>query len=483
MGDIRTPDLSRFVFGKVQPQAIPLEEAVLGALMLDREALPLVMDILRPDSFYLEAHQHIYRAIIRLFERSNPVDLLTVTEELKKAGELDKIGGGYYLVELSNRVASAANIEYHARIIAQKAVQRRLISICTETLRDAYEDTTDVLALLDKFQTAAFGVQGEISAETSEIPVSMSQSLMEALAEIERASKGETGYTTGIQSVDRESGGYFKGEMTCIAARPGVGKTEYALNGAIENAKAGRKVWFVSLEMTGPQLVKRVLSKVSGVTVGEMRRGTVTDGGWSSLQTAGESLISLPISFCGFKTPQRLYAAVRKAVAKGNLDLLFVDYLQLMEVDGGGRNQNREQEVSNISRTLKRISRDFQIPVIALSQLNRAVESRASKQPELHDLRESGAVEQDCDVVKFLYRPEMHDIFEMSFDGENVSTKGKCFVYSRKNRHDGQFRCLVGFENGHFADVPEPTQFPSAQPFDGSTITAARPSTNEDIPF
>jgi replicative DNA helicase len=450
--------------------------------MLDREAFGSVCDILRPESFYTDAHQHIYRAVHEISASGDPVDLLTVTERLKASGNLDKVGGGYYLVELSNRVASAANIEYHARIIAQKAAQRNLISVCTETLRKAYEDTVDVFELLDQFQTAAFSVQGEIAAETSEIPVSMSQSLMAALAEIERAQKGETGYTTGLASVDRESGGYFKGEMTCIAARPGVGKTEYALGGAIENAKLGHKVWFVSLEMTGPQLVKRLLSKASGVTVGEMRRGTLTDGGWASLQSAGEGLMSLPISFCGFKTPQRLYAAVRKAVAKGNLDILFVDYLQLMEVDGGGRNQNREQEVSNISRTLKRISRDFQIPVIALSQLNRAVESRASKQPELHDLRESGAVEQDCDVVKFLYRPEMHEIFEMSFEGENVSTKGKCFVYSRKNRHDGQFRCLVGFENGHFCENAEATQFPVSD-FNPSAVPAKPRDQSEDIPF
>lgn len=483
MGDVRTSaSLEDFVFGKLQPQAVPLEEAVLGAIMLDRESLPIVSEVLRPDSFYKDAHQLIYGSAMSLFLAGNPVDLLTVTEHLKQSGLLERAGGGYYLVELSNRVASAANIEYHARIIAQKAVQRRLISLCTETIRDAYEDTTDVFSLLDRFQSAAFGVQGDIFVEASETPVPMSQSLMGALREIELASKGETGRTTGLRSVDRDSGGYFKGELTCIAARPGVGKTEYALNGAIENAKAGAKVWFVSLEMTGPQLVKRLLSKVSGVTVGEMRRGAVTDGGWKSLQSAGDALVSLPISFCGFKTPQRLYAAVRKAVAKGSLDILFVDYLQLMEVEGGGRNQNREQEVSNISRTLKRIAMDFQIPVVALSQLNRAVEARASRQPELHDLRESGAVEQDCDVVKFLYRPEMHEIFEMDFEGESVSTKGKCFVYSRKNRHDSQFRRLVNFENGHFYDAPEPTQFPVTG-FNPSAVPPPHRDSGQDVPF
>lgn len=216
--------LSNFVFGKVQPQAVPLEEAVLGALMLDREALPMVMDILRPESFYLEGHQHIYRAIIRLFERSNPVDLLTVTEELKKAGELDKVGGGYYLVELSNRVASAANIEYHARIIAQKHIQRELIGVSTRTIRDAYEDTTDVFNLLDEAEKGLFAITQNNLSRSYESMGSLSSKVLKQIEELSKKEDGLTGVPTGFTDLDRLTSGWQPSDLIILAARPGMGK-------------------------------------------------------------------------------------------------------------------------------------------------------------------------------------------------------------------------------------------------------------------
>jgi replicative DNA helicase len=216
--------LSNFVFGKVQPQAVPLEEAVLGALMLDREALPMVMDILRPESFYLEGHQHIYRAVIRLFERSNPVDLLTVTEELKKAGELDKIGGGYYLVELSNRVASAANIEYHARIIAQKHIQRELIGVSTRTIRDAYEDTTDVFNLLDEAEKGLFAITQNNLSRSYESMGSLSSKVLKQIEELSKKEDGLTGVPTGFTDLDRLTSGWQPSDLIILAARPGMGK-------------------------------------------------------------------------------------------------------------------------------------------------------------------------------------------------------------------------------------------------------------------
>jgi len=217
-------NLSNFVFGKVQPQAVPLEEAVLGALMLDREALPMVMDTLRPESFYLEAHQHIYRAVIRLFERSNPVDLLTVTEELKKAGELDHIGGGYYLVELSNRVASAANIEYHARIIAQKHIQRELIGVSTRTIRDAYEDTTDVFNLLDEAEKGLFAITQNNLSRSYESMGSLSSKVLKQIEELSKKEDGLTGVPTGFTDLDRLTSGWQPSDLIIIAARPGMGK-------------------------------------------------------------------------------------------------------------------------------------------------------------------------------------------------------------------------------------------------------------------
>jgi replicative DNA helicase len=216
--------LSNFVFGKVQPQAVPLEEAVLGALMLDREALPMVMDTLRPESFYLEGHQQIYRAIIRLFERSNPVDLLTVTEELKKAGDLEKIGGGYYLVELSNRVASAANIEYHARIIAQKHIQRELISVSTRTIRDAYEDTTDVFNLLDEAEKGLFAITQNNLSRSYESMGSLSSKVLKQIEELSKKEDGLTGVPTGFTDLDRLTSGWQPSDLIIVAARPGMGK-------------------------------------------------------------------------------------------------------------------------------------------------------------------------------------------------------------------------------------------------------------------
>lgn len=235
--------LSNFVFGKVQPQAVPLEEAVLGALMLDREALPMVMDTLRPESFYLESHQQIYRAIIRLFERSNPVDLLTVTEELKKAGELDKIGGGYYLVELSNRVASAANIEYHARIIAQKHIQRELIGVSTRTIRDAYEDTTDVFNLLDEAEKGLFAITQNNLSRSYESMGSLSSKVLKQIEELSKKEDGLTGVPTGFTDLDRLTSGWQPSDLIIVAARPGMGKclgkgTKVLMyNGSLQNVE------------------------------------------------------------------------------------------------------------------------------------------------------------------------------------------------------------------------------------------------------
>jgi replicative DNA helicase len=259
--------LSNYVFGKVQPQAIPLEEAVLGALMLDREALPMVMDILRPESFYLEAHQHIYRAIIKLFERSNPVDLLTVTEEMRKSGDLDKVGGGYYLVELSHRVASAANIEYHARIIAQKHIQRELISVSTRTIRDAYEDTTDVFTLLDDAEKGLFGITQNNLSRSYESMGTLSSRVLKQIEELAGKTDGLTGVPTGFTDLDRITSGWQPSDLVIIAARPGMGKclgkgTRVLMyNGSLKNVE---DIIAGDLLMGDDSTARRVLSTAQG---------------------------------------------------------------------------------------------------------------------------------------------------------------------------------------------------------------------------
>ncbi|MBL7825942.1 MAG: replicative DNA helicase [Saprospiraceae bacterium] len=396
--------LSNFVFGKVQPQALQLEEAVLGALMLDRDALPLVMDILRPESFYKEGHQMIYRAVVRLFERSNPVDLLTVTEELKKSGELDKAGGAYYLVELTHRVASAANIEYHARIIAQKHIQRELIHVSTNVIRDAYEDTTDVFNLLDDAEKGLFAITQNNLSRSYESMGTLSAKVLKQIEEMTLKGDGLTGVPTGFTDLDRLTSGWQPSDLIIIAARPGMGKTSMVLAVALNAARDFNKgVALFSLEMASTQLVQRLISMEAEISGSKMRNGKLEDYEWQQLQTTVERLSSVPIFIDD--TPAinifELRAKCRRLKQQYDIQLVVIDYLQLMtgvsEGKGGG---NREQEIASISRALKSLAKEINVPVIALSQLSRAVEMRGgSKRPQLSDLRESGCLTADTLLV------------------------------------------------------------------------------------
>lgn len=471
--------LSSFVFGKVQPQAISLEEAVLGALMLDREALPLVMDILRPESFYLEAHQHIYRAVVRLFERSNPVDLLTVTEELKKSGELDKVGGGYYLVELSNRVASAANIEYHARIIAQKHIQRELISVSTRTIRDAYEDTTDVFNLLDEAEKGLFAITQNNLSRSYESMGSLSSKVLKQIEQISQKSDGLTGVPSGFTDLDRLTSGWQPSDMIIVAARPGMGKTAMVLAIALNAARDFNKgVALFSLEMASTQLVQRLISMESEIPASKFRNGRLEDYEWEQLKTTVERLNSVPIFIDD--TPAinifELRAKCRRLKMQHDIQLIIIDYLQLMTgASDGNKGGNREQEIASISRALKSLAKELNVPVIALSQLSRAVEVRGgSKRPQLSDLRESGSIEQDADIVSFIYRPEYYQIFE---DEQGQSLKGIAEFIVAKHRHGALDTIRLKFTDtfAKFSNLDDPT-FPSV---------IARPSkmNDEDIPF
>ena len=386
-------NLSNYVFGKVQPQALPLEEAVLGALMLDREALPIVMDILRPESFYLESHQHIYRAIIKLFERSNPVDILTVTEELRKSGDLEKIGGGYYLVELTNRIASAANIEYHARIIAQKQIQRELISVSTKTIRDAYEDTTDVFNLLDEAEKGLFAITQNNLSRTFETMSTLSSRVLKQVEELSRKADGLTGVPTGFTDLDRLTSGWQPSDLIILAARPGMGKTSLVLAMTLNAAKDFQKpVALFSLEMANTQLVQRLISMEAEIPGSKMRNGKLEEYEWQQLQTTVERLSSVPVFIDD--TPGinifELRAKCRRLKMQHDIQLVIIDYLQLMTgASENNKNANREQEIAGISRALKNMAKELAVPVIALSQLSRAVETRGgSKRPQLSDLRE-----------------------------------------------------------------------------------------------
>ncbi|MGB1216534.1 MAG: replicative DNA helicase [Saprospiraceae bacterium] len=430
-------ELSEFVFGKVPPQAIPLEEAVLGALMLDKDALPVVMDIVRSDSFYSDGHKAIYKAILQLFEKSQPVDMLTVTEELRKAGELDKIGGAYYLVELTNRIASAANIEYHARIIAQKHIQRELIRVSTKIIKDSYEETTDVFQLLDDAEQGLFSITEQNLSRGYEGMSSLLSKFQKQMEELVDKEDGLTGVPTGFTDLDRLTSGWQKSDLIIVAARPGMGKTSFTLALAKNAAMDfGKGVALFSLEMSNVQLVQRLVSLEAEIAGSKMRNGKLEDYEWQQLHSTIEKMGDVPIFIDD--TPGinifELRAKCRRLKMQHDIQLIIIDYLQLMSGKAdGAKGGNREQEISAISRGLKGLAKELNVPVIALSQLSRAVETRGgSKRPMLSDLRESGAIEQDADIVSFIYRPGYYGIDE---DAEGNSLKGIAEVIVAKHRN------------------------------------------------
>lgn len=432
-----TPMPQGLEHGKLPPQAVDLEEAVLGALMLEKEAVNAAIDILQPKSFYKEAHQKIFAVILSLFQNSEPVDILTVTNELKQNGELELVGGPYYITQLTNRVASAANIEYHARIIAQKYIQRELIRISSDIITDAYDETTDVFSLLDKAESSLFSVaEGNIRKNYE----SMSDLIRESMKQIEEAKGQETGVTgvaSGFTALDRVTSGWQQSDLVIIAARPAMGKTSYVLSLA-RNAAVdfGKPVAFFSLEMSSVQLVTRLVSAESEISSEKLRSGNLRNDEITQIHTKITNLAEAKIFIDD--TPGlsvfELRAKARRLKAQHDIQLLIIDYLQLMTAGGDGKNGgNREQEISTISRSLKSIAKELSIPVLALSQLSRAVETRGGdKRPQLSDLRESGSIEQDADMVQFIHRPEYYGLVE---DEEGNPTNGVANIIIAKHRN------------------------------------------------
>jgi len=423
--------------GKLPPQALDLEEAVLGALMLEKDALTSVVDILTAESFYKDSHKVIYQAILDLFNASEPIDLLTVTNQLRKNGKLEIAGGAYFITELTSKVSSAANIEYHARIITEQSMKREMIHIASEIQRDAYEETTDVFELLDKMEQSLF----EISENNIRKNYSDMRSIMrEAITELE-SKKGQkdglTGVPSGFTALDRVTSGWQKSDLVIIAARPAMGKTAFVLS-VLRNAAVdhNRPVAIFSLEMSSIQLVNRLISSEAELDSEKIKKGNLADYEWEQLIHKTNKLSSAPLFVDD--TPAlsilELRAKCRRLKAQSDIQMIVVDYLQLMSGDSkGGMGGNREQEISSISRALKKIAKELSVPVIALSQLSRAVETRGGdKRPQLSDLRESGAIEQDADIVMFLYRPEYYGITETE-DGHSTAGLGEVIIAKHRN--------------------------------------------------
>lgn len=443
-------------FGKVPPQAIDMEEAVLGAIMLEKEAVISILDILKPESFYKDAHRKIFKAVSDLSLREFPVDLYTVTEELRAHGELENVGGPVYLSQLTSKVVSAANVDYHARIVAQKYIQRELIRVSTEIQTRSFDDTWDVTELLDFSENELFQIaEGNIKREVSPINVV----IKEAIREIEEAGKREdalVGTPSGFTKLDRLTSGWQKSELIIIAARPSMGKTALALSMARNMAiDHGKNVAIFSCEMSSIQLVNRLIIAETDIPGDKIRNGRLSEEEWKQLDTRIKKLVQAPIFIDD--TPAisifELRAKCRRLMARHKLDIVIVDYLQLMS--GPDNAGSREQEVSNISRSLKSIAKELNVPIIALSQLNRSVEMRGgTKRPLLSDLRESGAIEQDADMVVFIHRQEKFGM--MTFE-DGSSTKGIAEIILAKNRNGpvDDVRLRFREEKAQFVDIDE----------------------------
>lgn len=422
--------------GHKPPQALELEESVLGALMLDANALNTAIELLHEEYFYRPEHQIIFRAIHKLFELNQPVDMLTVTNQLRQSGELEAAGGAYHISELTGHVVSAAHIEYYSRVLSEKYISRELIRVSTETITSAYDETTDVVELLDKTEGRLMDIN-EKNFRTDFHPIGdLVFAATEQINESGQSADGMAGVPCGFQSIDRLTAGFHPGTLIILAARPAMGKTAFALsiarNIAIDSRKA---VAFFSLEMTGVELAMRLISGEAQIPGDKLKRGELQP--WERKQLESRTQVLNDAKIFIDDTPQltvyELRAKCRRLKQHHDIQMVFIDYLQLMSAgsDVMNRNGNREQEISTISRQLKALSKELGIPVLAMSQLSRAVETRGgTKKPMLSDLRESGAIEQDADIVMFIYRPEYYGILE----DEKGSTSGMADIIIAKHR-------------------------------------------------
>lgn len=394
---------------KVPPHSVEAEQSLLGSMFLSAEAIPQVLEKIRSDDFYYPAHQHVCQAIVALYGRGEPVDPITTAEELKTMGVLDKIGGKTYLHDLLQEVPTAANVKYYLDIVEKKAVLRNLIRVATEVATLGYEASDDVEAAIDRAENLIFSIAQRRITERF-LPVK--DFLPEIFEQIERLYQKETqvtGLPTGFKDLDKLTSGLHPSDLIVVAARPSMGKSSLVLNMA-ENISLQEKVpvGIFSLEMSKHQLVQRLICSVARVDAQVLRVGNLKEDDWPKFSNAVGQLAEAPIYIDDTAniTIMEVRAKARRLMARKELGLIIVDYLQLMQ--GDTRSENRQQEISEISRALKILGRELNVPIIAVSQLSRAVEQRQDKRPLLSDLRESGAIEQDADVVLFIYRDDYY---------------------------------------------------------------------------
>ena len=500
--------------GRLQPQALELEEAVIGACMIERDAFGMISDYLKPESFYDTKHQRIFAAIRDLAAENSPVDILTVTEQLRKTGDLDFVGGPVAITELSRKVLSSAHIEYHARIIAQKALARELITYSSNIQRQAFDDSQDIAELMQQAEGQLFELsKTNMKKDFTQInPV-----IKEAYAMSQKAAArtdGLSGLTSGFKDIDRVTSGWQNSDLIIIAARPAMGKTAFVLSMA-RNMAVDHKipVAMFSLEMSNVQLVNRLIVNVCEIPGEKIKSGQLAPYEWEQLDTKITELVDAPLYIDD--TPSlsvfELRTKARRLVREFGVQIIIIDYLQLMNASGMSYN-SRQEEVSTISRSLKGLAKELNIPIIALSQLNRSVENRVgndenkadSKRPQLSDLRESGAIEQDADLVAFIHRPEYYKIFKDQY-GNDLKGVAEFIIAKHRNgsvedvrmRFVGQYARFLdlhgsslddNFDEGLISSSNINTsKQPAAEPTpdDGGfdSLTAADFTPQNDVPF
>jgi replicative DNA helicase len=439
--------------GRVPPQAVELEAAVLGAMLLEKEAIAKAIEVLDDTAFYRPAHQLIFQAMERLFERGEPVDVLTLIEELRRRGDLEKTGGEYSVTELTTKVTTAANIEYHAHIVLERALMRQLISSSSDVINRAYTETEDALDLLDEAEQRIFKISEQRMRKSFVSMNTAVHSTMELLESIHGKHSGITGVPSGFTELDNYTGGFQKSDLVIIAGRPSQGKTALVLSIA-RNASVLHNIpiGFFSLEMSTQQLVMRLICAEARVDAHSVRTGRLPEDEWRKLSTSVGRLYKAKIFIDD--TPAlgllELRAKARRLKAEHNVGLIVLDYLQLMQGPRGA--QSREQEISAISRSLKALSKELAVPVVALSQLNRAVEARSDKRPLLADLRESGAIEQDADVVIFVHRPEMFGI-DKDEAGEPTDGVAELILGKQRNGPTGKVKLAFVKQYARFENL------------------------------
>ena len=443
--------------GHLQPQALDMERVVLGALMVDKDAFSIVSELLHPDTFYEPRHQKIYQAIQTLNMNENPVDIITVTEELRREGTLESIGGPAYIVELSSNVASSANIEYHARILSQKFLARQLISFASTIETKAFDETVDVNDLMQEAEGNLFELsQRNMKKDYVQIDSVVSKA-MEILQKASANAGGMTGVPTGYTKLDEKTSGWQASDLVIIAGRPAMGKTAFALSLAKNIAVDARiPTAFFSLEMSNVQLVNRLISNVCEIPGNKMLNGQLSPDEWSKLDKNMGTLNGAPLYIDD--TPGlsifELRTKARRLVKEKDVKIIMIDYLQLMNANGM-KFGSRQEEVSKISGSLKGLAKELDIPILALSQLNRTVENREGlegKRPQLSDLRESGSIEQDADMVLFVHRPEYYHIFE---DEKGNNLRGMAQIIIAKHRKGATGDVLLDFK-GEFTRFQNP---------------------------